>query len=664
MFVKICLLGKTSVGKTTLISCLVNKPVGEIKRKSSTFNYCGYGENIITDYSNVIKMENVPQHNLNKFNTIIYDSVGYEDNDNNINIYKSLEQELDLAVIVIDGHMDFGLNKSDRAMLGMVSNNMLKIYVINKIDDINDEELISNISDIKKFLLENNYIKSPDEVVCIGGNNIYQKKFKTVSDVPYVSEELDNLKNKINNIIDNNLQEIINNKINKTLENPKSIKDLVNTYDGIYTTCKNMVSLDHSRNFYLLKINFNNNTYNLFKDIKDVLHILDCNIVEYLVDKYYRIKKIEDFYENFGYNDIALQRMIICITRDIDYYDDNYLGIFEMLKHIKNLQANQHTNNSQIVKLFNDNLSKIIYHVFNDTYTYLQYNEKTILAWLSLKANMFHSHKFNLLTVTNKLFINDCNDYLFENDNIDYMYKYLFESISYLSKFNNINTIVCNDISNNDDCYMNSVKLNNITLEFIPHDMKTLELCLLAIKQNDNILYFPKELLTQEICMNYIIMNPLMLENIPIEFISYEMCMKAIELNGNTLLYVPSKFKTYELCIRAIKENKYENHVLNFVPNRFKTNEFCNVALKADYHNYLYLPEHFKNINNCVEVNPYIILLLPTNIITYELCMKVVRINGLVLEFIPQEFKTKDLCNVALKSNKDAINYVPESVKV
>jgi GTP-binding protein EngB required for normal cell division len=659
MFVKICLLGKTSVGKTTLISCLVNKPVGEIKRKSSTFNYCGYGENIMTDYSNVIKMENVPQHNLNKFNTIIYDSIGFENNTTNVNIYKSLEQELDLSIVVIDGHTDFGTNENDKAMLNIINDKMLTLYVINKIDDVNDEELIANVDDIKKFLLNNKYIKSPDEVVCIGGNSIYQKKFKSDLGELYVSEELNNLKNKINNIINSNLQEIINNKINKTLENPKSIKDLVNTYDGIYTMCKDTVVLDHSRSYYLFKIKFNNiNTYNLFKDIKDVLHTLDSNIVEYLVDKYYRIKKTEDFYELFGYNDIALQRMIICIIRDIDYYDDNYSGIFEMLKHIKIL----HTN-TDIIKLFNDNLSKIIYHVFNDTYTYLQYNEKTILAWLSLKANMIHSHKFNLLTVTNKLFINDCNDYLFENDNIDYMYKYLFESISYLSKFNNINTTVCNDISNNDDCYINSVKLNNITLEFIPHNMKTLELCLLAIKQNDNILYFPKELLTQEICMNYINMNPLMLENIPIEFITYEMCMKAIELNGNTLLYIPSKFKTYELCNRAIKENKYENHVLNFVPNRFKTNEFCNIALKADYHNYLYLPEHFKNINNCVEVNPYIILLLPTNIITYELCMKVVRLNGLVLEFIPQEFKTKDLCNVALKSNKDAINYVPESVR-
>ena len=268
-------------------------------------------------------------------------------------------------------------------------------------------------------------------------------------------------------------------------------------------------------------------------------------------------------------------------------------------------------------------------------------------------------HFFNCLNIVNRIIKTNVSIY---SDNIK-ISKYLFESIKYLSTLNSMNSDVNNNTLVTDDCYMNSVKLNNITLEFIPHNMKTLELCLLAIKQNDNIIYFPKELLTQEICMNYINMNPLMLENIPIEFISYEMCMKATELNGNTLLYVPSKFKTYELCNRAIKENKYENHVLNFVPNRFKTNEFCNVALKADYHNYLYLPEHFKNINNCVEVNPYIILLLPANIITYELCMKVVRLNGLVLEFVPQEFKTKDLCNVALKSNKDAINFVPESVR-
>ena len=78
---------------------------------------------------------------------------------------------------------------------------------------------------------------------------------------------------------------------------------------------------------------------------------------------------------------------------------------------------------------------------------------------------------------------------------------------------------------------------DGMALEFVPENLKTVELCLEAVKQDGWALrYVP----WGQLNLN----DPAMAE----------MCLAAVKEDGSLLKYVPENFKTVELWLEAVKK--------------------------------------------------------------------------------------------------------------
>jgi hypothetical protein len=109
------------------------------------------------------------------------------------------------------------------------------------------------------------------------------------------------------------------------------------------------------------------------------------------------------------------------------------------------------------------------------------------------------------------------------------------------------------------------------------------------------------------------------LEKIPENEKTLEICFVAIHYWGAALEYVPEKYKTYEFCLDAVRHNTPVDEgcsALAFVPDELKTYELC---LEAVHHDYLTSP--FWKYGNSVEFDyAAAINFVPEKLKTPELC--------------------------------------------
>jgi len=104
------------------------------------------------------------------------------------------------------------------------------------------------------------------------------------------------------------------------------------------------------------------------------------------------------------------------------------------------------------------------------------------------------------------------------------------------------------------EMWIELIKKNDMMLQYVPIDLKTAELCEIAVKTNGFILNF-----------------------VPIKLRTFQLCVIAVKNNGFALSYVPKELITRELCEVAIKQNK---HALESLPNELKTAKLCEITEK------------------------------------------------------------------------------------
>jgi hypothetical protein len=103
-------------------------------------------------------------------------------------------------------------------------------------------------------------------------------------------------------------------------------------------------------------------------------------------------------------------------------------------------------------------------------------------------------------------------------------------------------------------------------LYFVPEDLRTPELCKIAVEKNGRALEsVPEDLKTPELCRIAVEKSEEALEYVPEALKTPELCKIAMEQDGRTLKYVPKVLKTPELCIIAVKNNRW---ALQYVPNQ------------------------------------------------------------------------------------------------
>lgn len=170
-------------------------------------------------------------------------------------------------------------------------------------------------------------------------------------------------------------------------------------------------------------------------------------------------------------------------------------------------------------------------------------------------------------------------------------------------------------------------------LVYVPKDMRTYELCVVAVKRNWYALkHVPKDKKTYELCMLAVQRDGYALEFVPPAMQTREMCTLAIERDRNALQFVRLE-KPGKIYLNAVKRDCW---YLQHVPKQHQTRKLVMAALKQN-------GRLLKDV------------LVP---LTPEMCLAAVEQNGLALEWVEEQ--TAELCVVAVDQNPEAVEFVDD----
>jgi hypothetical protein len=132
---------------------------------------------------------------------------------------------------------------------------------------------------------------------------------------------------------------------------------------------------------------------------------------------------------------------------------------------------------------------------------------------------------------------------------------------------------------------------NGCFLEYVSDQLKTQEICSIAINKNYNSFkYFPEEYKTLEMCLIAINNNGMMLKYVPDQHKTQEICSIAINKNNSSFEYFPEEHKTLEVCLNAVNNNC---NMLEFVPDLLKTKDLCKIAYATDKKTIRFIPDTY-----------------------------------------------------------------------
>lgn len=410
--INICIVGEISCGKTSLVSVLINKLAGSIKMKRSTLNYncfseithCKYYENNDFIFNNtdstqisrcnnyhipLIKFLNYDRRYL--FN--IYDSIGMNDieieNDNIHFFENNLLPIIDILIIVLDGTKALS-TKSEETFLKNTQKYMChKIYVINKVDDLNDKKIMENTQVISEYLVKNKYVDSENSIIISSSKNMFDILFKTkyyyqlehqygnkndqIVNIILNKFGLTALVNSIRTLSEKHLIDIWNKKLQYCENNYVKLSD---AYD-LLCLAQNIISCTESNPVFLInglnrriliepyfkKIKYCRDSFD--SNIKLWINNVDNDVVKIIAKKYIELN--DDKYETMSILDISHisgnQLRILEIFLQVIDYSRNKKMFYELVKVCINNIGEQRRIN--ILCLINDIIDKCIAEVID-----------------------------------------------------------------------------------------------------------------------------------------------------------------------------------------------------------------------------------------------------------------------------------------------------------
>ena len=454
--INICLIGETSCGKTTLASVILNQIAGEIKMRRSTLNYTCFSENdsiseeqsdivfcdgnIKCTYTNIKPTQFFGSSDRNcRFN--VYDSVGFNDIDIGEENAKFLEKnvlpKLDILIVVLDVTKCLS-TKSELLLLEKVNKyECKKFFVINKVDDMADQELTENIKAMTDFLITKKMCIGSD-IILVGAKNLYDTIFQTKNyvclELLYKSREnildtfgYNKLGRTISDYCDGNIKTIYSRKLYHATSTCTSLTDLHN----IYNKCHGLLNGNIDRFItYLQKVKFNEKVFDA--NIKDWIHEIDFNSMDHIFGNYCSSSAgntIDDIYNKFGNNISTLTFLI----RNLDYENNRKL-FFDILNNNGELLDQKVNAHIDIILSRVNNI--LLQHIkiakgpnkVNDRDIYLTY-----LTLKTMSENFGYVRKFPSLGKMKLININNSNinDLVIEDDiELEIMVHHLYELCS------------------------------------------------------------------------------------------------------------------------------------------------------------------------------------------------------------------------------------------
>jgi len=230
-----------------------------------------------------------------------------------------------------------------------------------------------------------------------------------------------------------------------------------------------------------------------------------------------------------------------------------------------------------------------------------------------------------------------------------------------------------------------AVNQNGLALEYVPHELRTEELCRIAVAQDGWALkYVPQKLRTDEMCRIAVKQDGRPLQYVPEPLRTEEMYRLAVAQNGQALDYVPGAMRTKELYRLAITQ---DGSLLKCVPEDLRSEELCRIAVAQDGRALEYVPLKLRTEAICkiaVAQAGLALVAVPDVLLTgrriwrlcgmrqtlraqrkhaEEICRIAVMQNGAALDAVPDVLRTEELCRMAVEQNGQALRYVPEEFR-
>jgi hypothetical protein len=218
--------------------------------------------------------------------------------------------------------------------------------------------------------------------------------------------------------------------------------------------------------------------------------------------------------------------------------------------------------------------------------------------------------------------------------------------------FNNKN-LYCHQFYSSTEIFMTYKKiLKNGCFQFI-NMRKCLSICLEAVNINGfSLQYIPVQLQTENLCLQAITNDYRAFQYVYDQ--TEKICIHAIRKNVNAATYLT--YQTEKICLEIVKK---DGIYLEYIDN--KTEAICIEAVKNNYKAFKYVPDIYKTENVCLEVvknNHNALHLIPSNYRTEDVYMEVVKHKADILSLIPNKHLTEKIYMQAIKYNSDALRYI------
>lgn len=222
--------------------------------------------------------------------------------------------------------------------------------------------------------------------------------------------------------------------------------------------------------------------------------------------------------------------------------------------------------------------------------------------------------------------------------------------------------------------YIQAVSSDGCLIEHIDPEKLTVPICLAAVKNIGKAIKFvPKELQTKEMCVlaidshyynlryckyqtyeqaTFAIMSDgRMLDHVNKELIDQEMCDKAVNDHILAIHYIPPEFQTEELCLNIVK---MQGNLLKLIAN--PTEEICLAAICKDNSAYLDIenPSEEASIAYVVD-NGYNLRNIKPENQTENVVLIAVTQNVLAIEYA--EVQSEEICIAACSTNINVLKH-------
>ena len=202
--------------------------------------------------------------------------------------------------------------------------------------------------------------------------------------------------------------------------------------------------------------------------------------------------------------------------------------------------------------------------------------------------------------------------------------------------------------------------MNDIILQLVPHEHRTPEIILQAVKNNGYALYYLRdEAKTEEIILAALNQAGQALEYVPSRMLTSEMCWVAIKEDSMALRYVPEVLLTPEMCMVAAQK---KGTCLSMVPKEMITMEMCRAAVLSEGGALRYVPEKFRtpeNIQSAVTQNGRAIQHVPAEQITSDLVMAAVKNHSRAIFYAPEDKITAEIAFAAVRKEGGILKHIP-----